>query len=73
MKDLVLYVPMEKRCAPCAFIKNLIQERNYPVKVKAGGYHPLVTKHPTMVIGEASAIVGPLAIQSYLETYYGDK
>lgn len=73
MKNLVLYVPSEKKCLPCHYVKQLIKDNNYPVTIKRGGYHPLVTKHPTLIIGEASAIIGPLAIESYFKTYFGDK
>lgn len=69
MVVLDLYVK-DSSCAACKYVRQLVGEHRLPVDIKIGGYHPLVTKHPTLIIDNASAIVGAVSIENYLETHF---
>lgn len=69
MTSLDLYVT-EHNCAPCEYVKEIIEKNELPVNIKVGGYHPLVNSHPTLILDNASVIKGALAIEKYLETHF---
>ena len=69
MSELVLHT--QKGCAPCRFLEKVIKDNSLEKKIvlKLDGYHPLVNKRPTLIIDNASAIVGVLAIEKYFKTH----
>lgn len=69
MVVLDLYVKSTP-CAACAYVKEMVREHELPVNIKVGGYHPLANKHPTLILDNASAIVGAVAIEQYLKTHF---
>ena len=69
MSKYVLYT--QTGCAPCRFLERIIKENNLEdvIENQEDGYHPLVNKRPTLIIDNASAIVGVLAIESYIQKH----
>lgn len=67
MTDRVLYT--QEKCVPCRYLEKVIKENNIQVTNKTGGYHPLVNQRPTLIIDNASAIVGVIAIEKYFKTH----
>lgn len=57
-------------CAACTYIKEMVREHRLPVNFKVDAYHPLANKHPTLILDNASAIVGAVSIETYLNTHF---
>lgn len=72
MVTLDLYVAGRK-CSSCDKVKRFVRSKNLPVSVKVDGYHPLVNNQPTLIIDDASAIIGADSILSFLNTYFVKK
>ena len=68
MAKLELYVSSGP-CAPCAFLKNIINKHDLPVDIIIDGSHPMVWDVPTLIMNGTSIIKGVTTIQSFFETH----
>lgn len=69
MSKLVLHT--QKGCVPCRYLEKMIKDNSLGdmIEFAPDSYHPLVNKRPTLIIDNASALVGVIAIEKYFKTH----